>query len=77
MTKEASPKSRLTALLLALFLWPFAAHRFYTGKWATAILQMITLGGFMVWVMIDTILIAAGQFKDARGRKLKNWSDED
>lgn len=74
--KQVSSKSRLVALLLALFLWPAAAHRWYTDRPFTAILQIVTLGGFGIWVLIDQILIIAGLFKDGKGRKVTEWSND-
>jgi len=65
-----SPKSAVAALLLCFFLGPLGVHRFYVGKIGTGILQIITLGGFGVWVLIDFILIACGQFRDSYGRLL-------
>ena len=68
-----SDKIILPAFLLAFFLGPFGAHRFYVGKYGTAILQIFTCGGFGIWTMIDWILLACGVFTDADGRRMKNW----
>ncbi len=38
---EVSPKSRLAASLLAIFLGWVGAHRFYTGKIGTAVVMLI------------------------------------
>lgn len=73
---KISKKSRLIAFLLAWILWPVSAHRWYTGRWATAFLQMITFGGLFIWVMVDIVMIGAGEFKDGNGYKLKNWSND-
>ncbi len=43
--------------LLWFFLGVFSAHRFYLGKTGTALLQMFTLGGLGVWLLIDVFLI--------------------
>ena len=43
--------------LLWFFLGLFSAHRFYLGKTGTALLQMFTLGGLGVWLLIDVFLI--------------------
>ena len=46
-----SPKSRLATTLLAFFLGEFGAHRFYTGKIATAIEMLILciVGYATIW----------------------------
>ncbi len=72
----ASPKSRLTAQLLAVFLGMFGAHRFYTGKTQTGVLQACTLGGLGLWYLYDNIMIAAGSFRDAEGLLVANWEPE-
>jgi hypothetical protein len=72
----ASPKSRLTAQLLAIFLGMFGAHRFYVGKTQSAILQACTLGGLGLWYLYDNIMIAAGSFRDADGALVANWEPE-
>lgn len=75
---NASPKSRLAALLLCILL-PFVAingaHRFYVGKIGTGILELITLGGLGIWTLIDLILIIVGSFKDKQGRPVVVWND--
>ena len=68
-------KTRLVALLLWLFLWPFAAHRFYVGKWVSAIFFILTLGGFGIWALVDFIKIITGSFKDSSGNKIIKWVD--
>ncbi len=84
-----SAKSRLAATLLALFLGEFGAHRFYTGKTATAIVMlvlavlgyatMIVVIGFFfltavgIWNLIDFIMIVAGKFKDSQGNVIDRW----
>ncbi|HEX3643592.1 MAG TPA: TM2 domain-containing protein [Ktedonobacteraceae bacterium] len=75
-------KSWLTAFLLCWFLGSIGAHRFYTGKIGTGILQLVTFGGFGIWVLIDYITLITGSFKDSNGQSLyrrpiqggeKNW----
>jgi len=71
-----SPKSRLSALLLVLFLGMVGAHRFYVGKIGTGILQVVTFGGFGIWMVIDAVLIAAGAFRDKEGRLVTVWQND-
>ena len=60
----------LTTLLLCIFLGGFGAHRFYTGHTGTAVVQLFTAGGCVVWAIIDLINIITGNFKDAQGQPL-------
>ncbi|WP_214327414.1 TM2 domain-containing protein [Nonomuraea sediminis] len=63
-------KSWLAAVLLCFFLGALGVHRFYVGKVGTGILQLITLGGLGVWVLIDFIMILIGKFTDKQGQPL-------
>ena len=75
-TVQQSPKLRLIALLLCLFLGVLGVHRFYVGKVGTGILIIVTLGGFLgLWPLIDFIMIAAGAFKDKQGRPITQWTN--
>lgn len=59
------------ALFLSLFLGYLGIDRFYIGRTKSAIVKMVTLGGFLCWWLSDIILIAAEYRKDAWGRPLK------
>ena len=72
---NASPKSRLAALLLCFFVGVFGVHRFYVGKIGTGILQLVTLGGLGIWTLIDFIFIIVGSFTDKEGRRVVVWLD--
>lgn len=72
----ASPRSRTTALLLAIFLGVFGAHRFYVGKIGTGILMACTLGGLGLWWLYDIIMIGSQAFRDVDGRVLTDWEPE-
>ena len=73
---EISRSSRLIALLLCFFFGFLGAHRFYVKKYATAVLMIITLGGFGVWALIDLIFILCGAFRDKEGKALFTWFEK-
>jgi TM2 domain-containing membrane protein YozV len=66
-----SPKAFVPTILLCLFLGGLGVHRFYVGKIGTGILQLLTLGGFGIWALVDLIMIITGSFKDADGMPIK------
>ena len=73
---ETSPRSRTVALVLSLAPFCtvlFGLHRLYAGRIFTAILQMLTFGGFCIWQIYDVILILLGEFEDAQKRKMTDW----
>lgn len=69
-----SDKRVLPLFLLFFFLAWLGVHRFYVGKIGTAILFILTLGGFGIWWIIDLILIVTGNFKDKQGQKIIQWT---
>jgi TM2 domain-containing membrane protein YozV len=78
MTKTAgalpartSRKGFVPTLLLCMLLGGIGVHRFYVGKIGTGILQLLTLGGFGIWALVDLISIATGNFTDAEGQAIK------
>jgi len=73
---NVSEKRILPTFLLFLVLsWPLGAHRFFLKRYASAILFIITIGGFGIWWFIDFILIVTGSMKDDRGQVVKIWVD--
>ena len=66
-----SDNKGLITILLCWFLGCFGAHRFYTGHTTIGIIQLLTLGGCGIWMLIDFILILLGDFKDADGNIIK------
>ena len=73
---DSSDKSRGVATALAALLGPFGAHRFYVGKPRSGALMAVTLGGLGVWYLYDLIVVAAGDFRDADGRRVSRWDPE-
>lgn len=68
-----SPKSRLAALLLCIFLGVLGIHRFYVGKVFTGILYLFTGGLFGIGYVVDLVIIICGGFTDSNGRYITKW----
>lgn len=70
MEEEISTRARSKTFLLSLLiLIGFGGvHRIYAGKIWTGILQFVTGGGFVIWQIIDIIMILCGAFRDKEGR---------
>lgn len=64
--------SRTLAILLNLvgFLGIGGLHRMYTGQVAIGIIQLLTLGGFLIWQLLDLAMLLTGSYRDAYGRTL-------
>jgi len=69
MTMEPQ-KSWIATVLLCQLLGTLGIHRFYTGRIISGIFQLLTFGGFGIWVLIDLIMIISGDFKDSYNRPL-------
>ena len=68
-----SNKKRLWAAIFCFFFGVLGIHRFYAGKVSTGIIQLLTLGFFGVWAVIDFITILAGEFRDKDEQKILEW----
>ena len=66
-----SPKSKIAALILCIFLGGLGIHRFYAGKVGTGILWLLTAGVFGIGWLVDIIMIATGSFKDGNDLPIK------
>jgi len=69
---HAEGREWLTTLLLCFFVGVFGVHRFYTKHTLIGVVQLLTLGGCGVWILVDLILILTGSFRDGDGYKLVN-----
>lgn len=70
---DASPKSRLVALVLCVLLGYFGVHRFYVGKFVTGVIWLLTGGLFGIGYIVDIVMIAMGYFTDVDGLLLIFW----
>ncbi|MEI8010906.1 MAG: TM2 domain-containing protein [Candidatus Omnitrophota bacterium] len=61
-------KSWIVVLLLSVFLGGLGVDRFYLGYTGLGILKLVTFGGCGIWYLVDLILIATNQLKDADGK---------
>ena len=68
---DTSIKGFVPTILLCFFFGVFGVHRFYVGKVGTGILQLLPLGGFGIWTLVDFIMIVVGSFTDKQGKFVK------
>jgi TM2 domain-containing membrane protein YozV len=62
--------SWVTTAMLCLFLGWLGIHRFYTGHVVSGIIQLLTGGGFGIWILIDIIMIFTDSYRDSVGAPL-------
>jgi len=55
------------AVILAVFLGYFGAHRFYEGRIILGIILLLTGGGFIVGWVVDAIIVLMGKSQDDKG----------
>ena len=64
-------KSKLTAILLCFFLGSLGIHRFYLGYTLIGVIQLLTFGGLLIWVIVDLIRLIIGSLKDYEDNDLE------
>lgn len=60
-------KTKLIAILLAIFTGGFGVDRFYLGYTGLGVVKLLTAGGFGIWALIDLIRICTGSLRPADG----------
>lgn len=60
-------KTKLIAILLAIFTGGFGVDRFYLGYTGLGVVKLLTAGGFGIWSLIDLIRICTGSLRPADG----------
>ena len=63
-------KSKITAILLCFFLGGLGIHRFYLGYTLIGVIQLLTFGGLLIWVIVDLIRLIIGSLKDSEDNDL-------
>lgn len=66
-------KSYATALLLCFFGGALGLHRIYTGYTLIGVLQLLTGGGWGIWVLTDLISLWLNKFRDVNGNELEGY----
>jgi hypothetical protein len=69
----ASGKSQITALILCILVGIIGIHRFYLGYTWQGIVQLLTLGVFGIWTLIDLIRIITGDLQPKGGSYSKTF----
>ena len=64
-------KSKITAILLCFFLGGLGIHRFYLGYTLIGVIQLLTFGGFLIWLIVDLIRLITGSLEDSQGNVLE------
>ena len=70
-SKPAGVNNKLILILLCWFGGALGVHRFYVGRIGTGVAQLLTVGCFGIWSLIDLILILCGKFRDKDGNYIQ------
>jgi len=69
--RTVSPKSWHTAFALSVLLGIWGVDRFYLGNIGLGILKLLSVGGFLVWWIVDIVLLWNGWMKDSLGKEVR------
>ena len=71
-----SPRSKSLCLVLAIIgnlILIAGLHRYYTGRYITGTIMLLTMGGFFVWTIIDVVTLLTNGYLDSQRRPVKQW----
>ena len=71
-----SPRSKSLCLVLAIIgnlILIAGLHRYYTGRYITGTIMLLTMGGFFVWTVIDVVTLLTNGYLDSQRRPVKQW----
>ena len=74
-SKAYSEKSKLTALLLCIFLGWLGLHRFYLERYKTGLVWLFSFGLFYIGWIADIFGIVSGSLKDSKGQTLRPFNE--
>ena len=63
-------QSFLAWWLISVLFGIFGADRFVRGQIGLGLLKLFTFGGFLIWYLVDVILVLTGSVRDRLGRPL-------
>ncbi len=66
-TKTAANRSFVITWLLSMLFGILGLDRFYTGRYLTGALKLLSLGGLGIWWIIDLGIVLAGGLRYGRG----------
>lgn len=67
-------KDYIKTVLFCVFFGFFGVHRFYTSYKRIGFLQLCTVGGFLIWWIIDLIALSFNRYKDKYGNELDEYN---
>ena len=67
-------RSFIKTLAVCIFFGMFGFHRFYTGYKFIGFVQLFTLGGALVWWLIDILSMCFNRYRDKYGEELDEYN---